>query len=114
MSEELIRVEPMSIDQLAGSVVLVLGAVGTLLLVIWQSRCHCKFRIGCSDECNICMCERKPPSQDEINHLKEEQESGKPDLGPVAKANLERDRNPPRLSTEEETLVPQEPEEKQK
>ena len=34
-----IEIEPMSIDQFAGSIVLILGAVGSLLLVVWQSRC---------------------------------------------------------------------------
>jgi hypothetical protein len=40
-----VDVEPMSIDQLAGAVVLFLGAVGSLLLVIWQSKCHCKVNL---------------------------------------------------------------------
>jgi hypothetical protein len=33
-----IVIKEMTIDQLAGAVVLFLGAVGSLLLVIWQSR----------------------------------------------------------------------------
>ena len=45
-----------SVDQAAGAVVLVLGAVASLLLVIWQSRCHCKMNL-----CYLCQCERKPP-----------------------------------------------------
>jgi len=57
----LIEIERMSIDQLAGAVVLFLGAVGSLLLVIWQSRCACKCRIGCSDKCYIFDCSREPP-----------------------------------------------------
>ena len=55
----------MSIDQLAGAVVLVLGAVGSLLLVIWQSRCMCRCRIGCSDKCYLFDCQREPPPTDE-------------------------------------------------
>jgi len=60
-SNELIEIEKMSIDQFAGSVVLILGAVGSLLLVIWQSRCACRCRIGCSDNCYIFDCTREPP-----------------------------------------------------
>ena len=50
-----------NINELAGATGLILGAVGGLLAIIWKSRCYCKMRIGCSDKCNICMCERKPP-----------------------------------------------------
>ena len=63
----LIEIEKMSIDQLAGSVVLFLGAVGSLLLVIWQSRCACKCRIGCSDKCYIFDCSREPPPINQDN-----------------------------------------------
>ena len=62
--QSFIEVESMSIDQLAGSIVLVFGAVGSLLLVIWQSRCACKCRIGCSDKCYIFDCSREPPPED--------------------------------------------------
>lgn len=62
-----------NINELAGATGLILGAVGGLLAIIWKSRCYCKMRIGCSDNCNICMCERKPPpdpndSDDEGNN----------------------------------------------
>tara|TARA_R110000737_G_scaffold276964_2_gene283741 strand:- start:699 stop:974 length:276 start_codon:yes stop_codon:yes gene_type:complete len=60
-SEGLIELETMSIDQLAGSVVLILGAIGSLLLVVWQSRCGIHCRLGCSDNCYICDCKRDPP-----------------------------------------------------
>ena len=55
-----------SVDQVAGAVVLVLGAVASLLLVIWQSKCHCKMNL-----CYIFQCERRPPSEDEMKGLKE-------------------------------------------
>ena len=58
---ELIEIEKMSIDQFAGSVVLILGAVGSLLLVVWQSRCGIHCRLGCSDNCYLCDCKRDPP-----------------------------------------------------
>lgn len=86
-STDVIEIEKMSIDQLAGSVVLILGALGSLLLVIWQSRCACKCRIGFSDNCYIFDCSREPPTPDQLENLKEETEA----LGPAAQANKERD-----------------------
>jgi hypothetical protein len=73
-NEEIIEIDKMSIDQFAGAVVLILGAVGSLLLVIWQSRCACRCRIGCSDKCYLFDCTREPPNQQEINELEEERE----------------------------------------
>ena len=62
-----IEVEKMSIDQLAGAVVLFLGAVGSLLLVIWQSKCHCKVNL-----CYLFQCERRPPNEEELKGLKDQ------------------------------------------
>lgn len=59
------EIQDMSVDQLAGAIVLVLGAVGSLLLVIWQSRCACKCRIGLSEKCYLFDCSREPPPPDE-------------------------------------------------
>ena len=61
LEDDIIEIEKMSIDQFAGSVVLILGAIGSLLLVIWQSRCACRCRIGCSDKCYLFDCSREPP-----------------------------------------------------
>ena len=61
-----IQMEEFNINELAGATGLILGAVSGILVVIFKSRCHCKFRIGCSDKCNICMCERKPPPDNVI------------------------------------------------
>jgi hypothetical protein len=61
-----IQMEEFNINELAGATGLILGAVSGILVVIFKSRCHCKFRIGCSDTCNICMCERKPPPDNVI------------------------------------------------
>lgn len=58
-----------SVDQLAGAVVLVLGAIASLLLVVWQSKCHCKMNL-----CYIFQCERRPPSEEEMEGLKEQSE----------------------------------------
>jgi len=63
----MIEVEKMSIDQLAGAVVLFLGAVGSLLLVIWQSKCHCKVNL-----CYLFQCERRPPNEEELKGLKDQ------------------------------------------
>ena len=66
-----IEIKEMPIDQLAGAVVLFLGAVGSLLLVIWQSRCACRCRIGCSDKCYIFDCSREPPPVEDEDKDKE-------------------------------------------
>ena len=63
----MIQVEPMSVDQLAGAVVLFLGAVGSLLLVVWQSKCHCRVNL-----CYIFQCERRPPNEEELKTLADE------------------------------------------
>ena len=55
------ELQDFTIDQLAGALALSLGAVGTLLLVIWQSRCACRCRLGCSDKCYLFDCSREPP-----------------------------------------------------
>lgn len=73
-TESLIVIERMSVDQFAGAVVLILGAVGSLLLVIWQSRCACKCRIGLSDHCYLFDCSREPPPESQIDKLKKEKE----------------------------------------
>jgi len=66
-SEALIDVEPMSVDQLAGAFVMIAGAIGSLLLVIWQSKCHCKMNL-----CYIFSCERRPPNEEEMKSLKQQ------------------------------------------
>ena len=69
MSEQndMIEIEKMSVDQLAGAFVMMAGAIGSLLLVIWQSKCHCRMNL-----CYIFSCERRPPSEDEMKGLKEQ------------------------------------------
>lgn len=66
-NEALIDVEPMSVDQLAGAFVMIAGAIGSLLLVIWQSKCHCKMNL-----CYIFSCERRPPNEEEMKSLKQQ------------------------------------------
>jgi|DEB0MinimDraft_6_1074348.scaffolds.fasta_scaffold243719_1 hypothetical protein len=80
--EPLIRIDSMSIDQLAGAVVLFLGAVGSLLLVIWQSRCLCRCRIGCSETCYIFDCSREPPPITDEEKQKEAEPEPDPEPDP--------------------------------
>ncbi len=61
------QLQDYSVDQLAGAIVLVLGAVASLLLVVWQSKCHCKVNL-----CYIFQCERRPPNEDELKGLKDQ------------------------------------------
>ena len=81
-----IVIKEMTIDQLAGAFVLTLGAIGSLLLVIWQSRCACKCRIGCSDKCYIFDCSREPPPIEDKKQA-EQAEQAEEGQGDVAKAN---------------------------
>lgn len=69
------QLQDFTIDQLAGALALSLGAVGTLLLVIWQSRCACRCRLGISDKCYIFDCTREPPPvADEEQPVEDSQE----------------------------------------
>ncbi len=74
--------ENFTIDQLAGSTALMLGAVGGLLTIIWKSRCLCKCRVGLSDKCYIFDCSREPPpietlTEEEKQEDKEDKEDEK-------------------------------------
>ena len=70
------QLQSFTIDQAAGAFALALGALGSLLLVVWQSRCLCRCRIGCSDECYIFDCSREPPPGDdeEIKDIKKKED----------------------------------------
>lgn len=65
--EGMIQIDKMSIDQAAGAFVMIAGAVGSLLLVIWQSKCHCKVNL-----CYIFTCERRPPNEEEMKSLSDQ------------------------------------------
>ena len=102
-SERFIQIDKMSVDQAAGAFVMVAGAIGSLLLVIWQSKCHCKVNL-----CYIFSCERRPPNEEEMKSLKdqakklkevkkkedipEEKESSTPRLVPKNSKELKADR----------------------
>ena len=83
-----------SVDQVAGAFVLVLSAVSSLLLVLWQSKCLCKMNL-----CYIFQCERRPPSEEEMKSLKDQVNDRK------AKKE-EEDKKKKDLETQEQ-LIPQ-------
>ena len=66
------RLQNYSVDQVAGAFVLVMGAIGSLLLVVWQSKCHCKMNL-----CYIFQCERRPPSEEEMKSLQDQVQAKK-------------------------------------
>tara|TARA_R110000803_G_C11765209_1_gene294475 strand:+ start:154 stop:534 length:381 start_codon:yes stop_codon:yes gene_type:complete len=74
MSEtgEVGQLQNFSVDQAAGAVVLVLGAIAGLLQVIWMSKCHCKVNL-----CWLFRCERRPPSEEEMANLKSSMDKSK-------------------------------------
>ena len=86
-SDDLIQIDKMSIDQAAGAFVMIAGAIGSLLLVIWQSKCHCKVNL-----CYIFRCERRPPNEEELKTLANEAKELK---------------NKTNKKKEEETLAPE-------
>jgi len=79
-NEDLIQIDKMSVDQAAGAFVMIAGAIGSLLLVIWQSKCHCKVNL-----CYIFSCERRPPNEDEMESLKEQSKKLKEKTNKVLK-----------------------------
>ena len=53
------KMEDFTIDQFAGSMALILGSIGGLLMIIWKSRCECD--MNC---CYVWKCHRRPPPDD--------------------------------------------------
>jgi hypothetical protein len=101
----MIEVDPMSIDQLAGAVVLFLGSVGSLLLVVWQSKCHCKVNL-----CYIFQCERRPPNEEEMKTLAEETKTLRNKSENVMKkvsSKPKTSEGPPTLSVEPQSESPE-------
>tara|TARA_R110000851_G_scaffold103692_1_gene220946 strand:- start:6304 stop:6654 length:351 start_codon:yes stop_codon:yes gene_type:complete len=88
------KLQNFSVDQAAGAVVLILGAVASLLLVIWQSKCLCKINL-----CYIFQCERRPPSEDEMKGLKHQFEKAVADKEAKDDSKLEKQKS-------EESLIP--------
>lgn len=85
-----------NINELAGSVGLMLGALGGILAIIFKSRCYCRLNL-----CRLCFCERKPPpeskedSSDEesvlppkdLNKVEEKQKVPKKEIGDLEYVN---------------------------
>jgi len=88
-----------NINELAGATGLILGGVSGLLVVIFKSRCYCKFRVGCNDNCSICMCERKPPPDTTNNDTDDEdvKKDEKNKLKPTKSKPVEPEPEPERL-----------------
>ena len=86
MSETEGQLQDYSVDQLGGFVVMVAGAIGSLLLVVWQSKCHCRMNL-----CYIFQCERRPPSEEEMKSLKEQAKKLKDDKD---KKDKDKDKDP--------------------
>ena len=109
MSEEteetLIKIDPMSVDQLAGAFVMIAGAVGSLLLVIWQSKCHCRMNL-----CYIFSCERRPPNEEEMKSLKDQAKKQNDKLKKMNKKENEiltkEDEILDRTTSQDEKLIP--------
>ena len=80
------KLQNYSVDQAAGAVVLVLGAVASLLLVVWQSKCLCKVNL-----CYIFQCERRPPNEDELESLKEQADKLKNKKDEIKKKKMKKD-----------------------
>lgn len=102
-SQEEGQLQDYSVDQLAGAIVLVLGAIAGLLQVIWLSKCHCKVNL-----CYIFRCERRPPTEEEMKTLKAKAEElkGKKKPGTPAQPEPEPEPEPEPQST---SLVPTRP-----
>ena len=81
---EIGKMENFTIDQFAGSMALILGSIGGLLMIIWKSRCHCKFSL-----CGLCSCERKPPEENESDDEETKPATAPPPVERVAPPPVE-------------------------
>tara|TARA_R110000868_G_scaffold58431_2_gene180543 strand:+ start:1608 stop:1937 length:330 start_codon:yes stop_codon:yes gene_type:complete len=100
------KLQNYSVDQVAGAFVLVMSAIGSLLLVVWQSKCHCKMNL-----CYIFQCERRPPSEEEMKGLKgqidERKEQDKKDKqDKMEKGKVDRTSKELEPEPEPEALIP--------
>jgi len=92
-----------SLSDLAGSGAIILASVGGLLTIILSSRCYIKCRLGLTDNCNICMCERKPPPDPEDpddDKKKKKDKAPAPDMTRPAPAPAPRDSTDSVISTQ--------------
>ena len=108
-SQEEGQLQDYSVDQLAGAVVLVLGAIAGLIQVIWMSKCHCKVNL-----CYIFRCERRPPTEEEMKtlktkagELKDKNKSGTPADSGAKEPQIQQPE--PELEPQSTSLVPTRP-----
>ena len=92
------KMDDYSLSDLAGSGAIMLASIGGLLTIILSSRCYCKFRLGLTDNCNICMCERKPPPDAENPKGKSDKDKDK-NKDP-------KDKDKTDIESEEEPIIP--------
>ena len=108
MSEGLLQ--SFNINELAGATGLILGGVSGLLVVIFKSRCYCKFRIGCSDDCSLCMCSRAPPpditNNDTANDDVNKQGNNKDEKDKLKKTKSKPKEGEQYAEAKEEQLIP--------
>tara|TARA_R110000822_G_scaffold35851_1_gene100834 strand:- start:1003 stop:1350 length:348 start_codon:yes stop_codon:yes gene_type:complete len=109
MSESEGQLQDYSVDQLAGAVVLVLGAVAGLLQVIWMSKCHCKVNL-----CYIFRCERRPPTEEEMKTLKSKINEKKQDKILKKEEEILEEQRTPRLVPEKKEIFYDEEESEKK
>lgn len=100
-----LSMEQFNINELAGATGLILGAVSGILVVIFKSRCYCKFRVGFNDKCSICMCERKPPP-DNVEESEDEDKKDKKDEKKPIKKPIDRNSHELQPEPEPEQLLP--------
>lgn len=102
-----LSMEEFTISDLAQAVVLGLGALGSLLLVVWQSRCLCRCRIGLGDKCYLFDCERAPPPIDEEDEEdKKDKKDKKKDKSVVEDSISEEENIIPRTLSQESEEIP--------
>ena len=109
MSESEGQLQDYSVDQLAGAVVLVLGAIAGLLQVIWMSKCHCKVNL-----CYIFRCERRPPTEEEMKTLKSKINEKKQDKILKKEEEILEEQRTPRLIPEKKEIFYDEEESEKK
>ena len=94
--------EQFNINELAGASAIILTGISSILVIIFKSRCYCKFRVGISDKFNLCMCERKPP----VDIKEEGEEEEKPTEKPTEKP---KDEENPKDAKQEDKPIKEKP-----
>ncbi len=100
--------EDFTIDQFAGSMALILGSIGGLLMIIWKSRCKCS--MNC---CYLFQCSREPPPDQNNTDDEAEDQTNREKTTLRRSPRLNRTSGTEELhnepSNENETLTPPDP-----